>query len=466
MLPRSNILLPVLKPLIDLIEQRIGMSFNEDEYADLYKIMNRMSESQGYRSVGSYINDLLQNRINYGQLNLLVYELTNGESYFFRESEYLHAVFKWTGPMIQKAAPSGKKIRIWSAGCSCGQEPYSIAILLDRYYPAFYQANLTLLGTDINHEFLVTARQGLYKSWSFRNSLSWLMGHYFLQQKNGSYRLKESIRSKVKFKQLNLLDDSYPDVQQDTGEVHFLFCRNVLSYMTPQAISVILEKFWKSLKPNGWLVVGRCETGLVHHSGFKAVSFDGVTLFQKQRQKKIQAPEYNIVTVKHKHGTPDDVLKEHLISIPEKFYQLGQFEKAYSLLNQENGNLSAGDCLLMSKCAQGMNRINEAMQWCDEAVQHDWFNPSCHYQRAIIQQERGDSDAAILSFQRAIAQDSQYLPAYMGLSFIYKTRNKNELVVKLIHVVRKMLNQLDDQTVIPEMDGMTVKRLKEFVNSV
>ena len=84
MLPRSNIGFTVLKPLTDLIEQRIGMNFNEDQYTDLYSIMYRLSETQGYRSVHSYINDLLENRINYGQLNLLVYELTNGESYFFR----------------------------------------------------------------------------------------------------------------------------------------------------------------------------------------------------------------------------------------------------------------------------------------------------------------------------------------------------------------------------------------------
>lgn len=284
-LPKSNTGLPLLQPLVTLIAQRMGMNFSCDQYADLYRIIGKLSVSLGYGTVTSYIHDLLRQNINYEQLNLLVYELTNGESYFFREREYLHTVFKFTYPLVKKKEIIGKSIRIWSAGCSCGQEPYSIAILLDRYYPAFYSADLDILGTDINPEFLVTARQGLYKSWSFRNSLPWLASRYFTRQPNGGFRLKQSIRNKVRFKQLNLLDSAYPDEQQGTANVHFLFCRNVLSYMTADAIEFILDKFWQVLRPNAWLIVGKCETGLIRHSGFRAVSINDVVLFQKQCKK-------------------------------------------------------------------------------------------------------------------------------------------------------------------------------------
>ena len=295
MLPVSNIIFPSLRPLVDLIEKRIGMSVTPDQFSDLYNTMNRLATSLGYRSVGRYIEELLKNHMNYEQLNLLVYELTNGESYFFRESEYLRAVFIINYDWVQKTDMSRRQLRIWSAGCSCGQEPYSIAMLLDRFFPKFYDADLSILGTDINTEFLVTARQALYKTWSFRNSLSELMGHYFTKQQHGGYRLKESIREKVQFKQLNLMDSVYPDPEYGTAEIHYLFCRNVLSYMTQDAIEFVLKKFWRALRPNGWLVVGRFETGLVNHPGFRAMNVDGITLFQKKNAERSGTAEQKAV---------------------------------------------------------------------------------------------------------------------------------------------------------------------------
>ena len=207
-----------------------------------------------------------------------------GETYFFRERRAFEILEQSLLPgLIAARRKTEKRLRFWSAGCSTGEEPYSLAILLDKLIPDLKDWNVTILATDINTGALRKAEEGIYSDWSFRDNPPWFKEHYFEKVDGNHHRLLPRIRKMVTFSYLNLSEDHYPALQNNTNAMDFIFCRNVLMYFAPGQIGLTVERFHRSLLDGGCLIVSPVETALLTHSPFVDGPLSGFDFLQKGR---------------------------------------------------------------------------------------------------------------------------------------------------------------------------------------
>ncbi|MDA0831848.1 MAG: protein-glutamate O-methyltransferase CheR [Planctomycetota bacterium] len=190
--------------------------------------------------------------------NAVVEAMTTSETSFFRDRHPFEEMQKTLLPAVINARRLDRHIRIWSAACSTGQEVYSLAMLLHEQFPEIARTwHIEILGTDISHNALTLAKEGVYSQFEVQRGLpiQYLM-KYFVQFER-SWQIKNEIRDMVTFKPLNLLDDlRFP------GEFDIIFCRNVLIYFNAENKKRILDGIAKSLCPDGYLVLGTAETVL------------------------------------------------------------------------------------------------------------------------------------------------------------------------------------------------------------
>ncbi len=173
--------------------------------------------------------------------------LTINVSEFYRNPEQWDFLDKQVIPELLKNF--GNNLKIWSAACSTGDEPYSLVMALSRHLPL---NQIKIFATDIDKQILAKAKLGLYSAKSVENVPKDLKAKYF-DVVGGSYKIKDEIKSRVEFKQHNLLKDDFPK------DMHLIVCRNVLIYFTEEAKEQIFRQFCQSLKSQGILFIGSTE---------------------------------------------------------------------------------------------------------------------------------------------------------------------------------------------------------------
>lgn len=178
--------------------------------------------------------------------------LTINVSEFYRNPEQWELMDKQFIPMLIEKF--GKNLKIWSAACSTGDEPYSLVMALSRHLPL---NQIKIIATDIDKQILVQAKVGIYNEKSIASVPKDLRDKYFTKIGN-SYQISNEIKSRVDFRQHNLIKDPYPD------KCDFIICRNVLIYFTEEAKDDVFRKFCKSLKTGGFLFIGSTEQIMNH----------------------------------------------------------------------------------------------------------------------------------------------------------------------------------------------------------
>lgn len=244
------------------LSERMGLYFNEMRYSDLARGLHNAAQELGYPNAEQCILKMLDGSLNKQDLQTVVRNLTVGETYFFRDQAVFIAMEEKIIPeLLKRKRKEGKKtLRIWSAGCSTGEEPYSIAISLSRTIPDIGSWQIHLIATDINTRSLAKARNAIYGSWSFRTMPTEFFHQYFQAHSDGQHKLNESIRQYVRLSYLNLAEDEYPTKISGTGEMDIVFCRNVLIYFTQQRGKQIADKLADCLAPGGSFITSASDS--------------------------------------------------------------------------------------------------------------------------------------------------------------------------------------------------------------
>ncbi|USR90708.1 tetratricopeptide repeat protein [Phormidium yuhuli AB48] len=218
---------------------------------------------------------------------VLIRRLVVTESYFFRDRGQFELLRSRLLPEIlvkrrNIAAQNGQRpqLKIWSAACASGEEPYSLAIVLWELLNDRDHWDLQIIGTDINDESLAVARRGEYSAWSFRQVDASIQRQYF-QQQGDRYRLNPEIRRLVTFKGLNLVSDAFPDVNLNLYDLDLILCRNVFIYFEPAAIEQVLEKFYDSLSLGGYLIAAHAELQSSGNHQFHSQLFPQSVVYQR-----------------------------------------------------------------------------------------------------------------------------------------------------------------------------------------
>lgn len=272
----------LLAQLSRFVASRMGLHFPRERWGDLAKGLASAARDQGSRDAEAYVQWLLSSPLTRREIEALGSHLTVGETYFFREKKSFDVLEEKVLPDLIRSRRGGDmRLRIWSAACCTGEEPYSIAMLLDSLIPDLSDWNVTILGTDINPRFLEQADAGVYGEWSFRAIPPGMRDRYFSVVSGGRKQLARRIRRMVTFSFLNLAEDSYPSLVNNTNAMDLVLCRNVLMYFAPEHAARVVGKLHESLVDNGWLLVAPSEASQVLFRRFTAVDFPEAMFYRK-----------------------------------------------------------------------------------------------------------------------------------------------------------------------------------------
>lgn len=239
------------------LSDRLGLGFGLDRYAAAEPEIRKTIKRRASGSTAAFLAAIGRDQ---KLLHELIETIVVPESHFFRHPQ--HFVFLRDN-VLPHIARQGRRFRIWSAGCSTGEEPYSIAILLHQMGLA---GQGQVYGTDISRNALNKARNGVYGVWSMRGVEDWPgASRYFKRTAGGRYQLSRKIRDLVSFRELNLAAP-FADEPDSFASMNVILCRNVLIYMTAETTGEITTRLTEALAPGGWLIPGPSDPLARHKS--------------------------------------------------------------------------------------------------------------------------------------------------------------------------------------------------------
>lgn len=259
-----------LADLAALVQQRAGLVIDSSRRDVLAGMVTSRLAQLGLADPPAYVQRVL---VDAAELQTLVDGLTIGETYFARIPPQIRALSELVLPQL--LVRPQRRIRIWSAGCSTGEEPYTLALLLAKLLPAGGSYDLRIIGTDINSRALRSAEEGRYGARSVSLLSSPDLARYFVRDAAG-WRVGDELRGMVEFRRHNLVTDPPPEQQLD-----LVLCRNVLIYFDRPRMLEVIETMHRALVPGGWLLLGHSETLWRLYDGLELVRHDDAFLYRR-----------------------------------------------------------------------------------------------------------------------------------------------------------------------------------------
>lgn len=254
-----------------LIEERLGLHYEIGDRDLLAQRVSPRAIERGFESLLDYYYFLRYDPNVESELALLADALVVNETYFFRELTALQVLVRDVLPGLVQA---GGRPRIWCAACSTGEEPLSLAMLLDE---AGLLDQVALLASDISERALAHVRAGVYRRRSLRSVPNWVAGRW-LQGDETGMRVSRRLIDAIEWRRLNLVDESSVSA---VGECDVILCRNVLIYFDDRTVERVVRRLVQRLRPNGRLLVGASESLLRFNLGLSCEELGGAFFYRK-----------------------------------------------------------------------------------------------------------------------------------------------------------------------------------------
>lgn len=418
----------------DYIAERSGLSFDEGKRDSLRIALNARLSSLGLEGYADYYR-LLQAAP--GELQELLELLVVPETHFFRHPEQFRILGQRIVPLILARKGPGERIRIWSAGCSTGEEPYSIALTLLELHGKLGELRGEILATDLSQRALEAARRGIYRRRSIKHVKDHLLRRFFEAVGDG-YRLRDEVKKMVGFDHLNLAEEPFPLWRTRGQDV--IFCRNVTIYFRRETVKRIVANLFRSLEPGGYLFIGPSETLWQISKEFELIEVEGVYFYRRPEAPvplsipslpSSPASPVSIAPPEPAEGFPSS--KEEGKAGPEALYeealglfQAGDYQKALTFLEEalarDPGFWKAH--LLAAYILASGGRYEEAQRRCQEALSVDPFLPEAYLLLGLIHRELREEGEAISFWKKALYCDGAFAPARYHLAQLYAIRGE------------------------------------------
>lgn len=464
--------------------QVIGLDYPEDKRYMLGWGLSRVLQATESQNLDQLYALLRTNSPTSPVWDQLISTLTVGETYFFRNSNHFNALAKHIlVDLMTLRGHSTRRIRIWSAGCATGEEPYSVAMLLHELIPDLANWDISILATDINREALHKAQEGIYAGWSFRGVEKRVQETYFVQQGDNRFAISDRIKKMVNFEYLNLVGDHYPSLTNNTNAIDVILCRNVTIYFSASVTQRVVRGLHDCLVDGGWLIPGSSEPNRVFYADFEPRNFPGTVVYQKpagsiEKAKTIGAPKplspprsaavsstgRPVPTPKAAGIKPPSVLPDLYQQALESL-QAGQVDaavaKLYAKLKEDDG--FAPTYFTLGKIFANKGNLEQARHWCEQAIRRDKLHPQPYYTLGLIQLEHSRLDLALDVLKKAVFLDREFVMAHYSLAQTYLRQGNQELASKSLQNVQRLLEGKPGDALIPEGDGLNIARLRELV---
>ena len=498
MLPEST-----LRDTSMMVARQLGLDFPQNRWKDLEQAIVLTARELGIKETDKDISAWLSGySLPPAGLEVLSTYLTVGETYFFREKTGLDAFQKYIIPEIIKEREGKEQyLRIWSAGCCTGEEPYTLAILLKEMIPDIHKWSITILATDTNAIFLKKAQKGIYSSWSFRETPQSVKDQYFLPI-GKDWEIIPEIRKMVTFSSLNLAWDEYPSMITNTNAIDVIFCRNVLMYFTPGQIRLAGQRFHRSLTERGWLITSSVELNDDYFSEFAAVSVEkgifyrkipkearkysptnvGLT-FPKQPFPNLSATRkpYPKQTIPSKQTNSSGLKKSSDSKTAESKFSMRNgspsnevellFEKGYyqecieqCLASVKSAPSDNHIIIFLVKSYANLGKLDEAVRWCETLLSLNGTGADSQYLYATILIEKNEPEIAESILKRALYLDPHHLLSHFLMGTIANRLGRKRVAAKHFNNVKDLLSTFHEDEVVPGSEGLTAGRMKELID--
>jgi chemotaxis protein methyltransferase CheR len=471
-----------LAELSGWIAREFGLHYPRERWPHLEREISAAAvEADIYAGQRAYLDKLLSRNLDSGQREALIRRLTVAETYFFREPASLEAFAELALPKIAsdtKAETRSKKI--WSAGCASGEEPYSIAMLLHK----LRRFDVEIVATDLNAHSLRKAFAGIYTDWSFRGTPPWVKQTHFQPAANNTWQLTAEIRKMVTFAHVNLLDASAAPRENASSLFDVIFCRNVLMYLTPQAIALVVARFHQRLAPGGWLIVGVTETSQHLFPEFEAVHLRNATLYRKSARAAVA--NYSVLRTAdisrvcdNNHVIDHDFLKRigppiipsadtvsvHISSGRTAAPNPRSAMEKYPVHPLPRKPADAASILTLARQKAGQADLHSALALCEQALRADRMTVAGYYLRALILQELGLPTEATQALHQSIYLDPEFILGHFALGNLALHADRRKESKKHFENVLLLLAHYRPEDTVPHSEGLAAGRLREIVIS-
>ena len=489
-----------LQKFSNFVRDLVGLDFVPKNWPSLRRTLSRASLSRGFATTTEFVKWLEDVQDQNKKIDILASLLTIGETFFFRDYKTFEGIERVIIPDLMKSSRSDSSpFRIWSAGCSTGEEPYSLAILFKRLLSNYRGLQFRILGTDVNKESLEKSIQGFYKEWSFRGAPQWLKKDFFAKT-GGGYQLDPSVISLVEFRYLNMASQDYSLGLQDFTPVDIILCRNTMMYFTSDLRNRIIDRMLSWLSEDGWLILSPSEVPHVTNHKLKLVMAPGAVFFRRKRKVSekplstsveivedikqdrwiIEKPEPSTALVpqtstrkdltvpsraeSHSHSLKND------LELARKALAISDYRKTIELL-KKRPDVEADPTLLgdrqftLAMACANLGLLNEAQESIEAALKLDKLNPAYHHMFASILQARNMKQEAVERLHRVLFLDPDHVMANVTLGTIQSGPNNQAESLRYLRNAMTLLDQLAPGEIVPDSDGATAVHIKEMVKS-
>ena len=430
------------------IEAQLGLHFPPERWGDLERGLRGAAKDLGFRSMEKCARELAMAHLGREQLDSLAAHLTVGETYFFRDPAVFEALASRVIPaLVQDRRGRAKRLRIWSAGCCTGEEPYSIAIALRRAIPDLDDWQVTILASDLNPRFLRKATEGIYGQWSFRGVPDAMRDAWFHRTRDGRFEILPVVRKMVTFECLNLVEDTYPSLTNNTNALDLIFCRNVLMYFSPEQVRRVVANLRRSLAEGGMLAVSASEGSRELFGEFVSAEIPGITLYRKAAPAVAAPPP-----LQTRMPEPPTVLAPKLAPTARA--------------KRREAPAAAPDHAADARRLANEGKLTEALAACTRAIAADKLVAAHHYLHGVILQEQAVLDDAVAAFKRALYLDPDFVIAHFALGHLLLRQSRSREAARCFANAHSLLRNCAPDSLPPESDGITAGRLLAILTSM
>ncbi|HSJ32824.1 MAG TPA: protein-glutamate O-methyltransferase CheR [Longimicrobiales bacterium] len=421
-----------------------------------------------------------------------VADLTIGESYFQRDPAQFDLLRWRILPELLASRPADRAIRVWSAGCAAGEEPYTIAMLFEEMNAAHRS---DIVGTDIARSRLADAQRGLYSKWQLRNTPDPVRRRYFAEH-GKFFELTPRIRQRVDFQYLNLAEDSFPSLTNGIWGMDVILCRNVLIYFDAPTVERVAQRLIASLSEDGWLLLGASDPAISELVDCDVVLTESGLAYRRRGAAgahDIRAASAATREPLHRDIAPPSTLPDAVQS-PAPASSADPRQPSASTADPGEAHASSSDTILDAYADRDFSRVHElaaaaartgslstpawttwvralanegrhdeAADTVTRAIDHAGATAELLYLHAVLLLQCGKPADAAAAARRALYMDRNLIVAHLTLGEAQRRSGNIEGARRALRNAASLLTALDAAATVPASDGESAGRLAELV---
>jgi chemotaxis protein methyltransferase CheR len=455
----------------EFVRRRTGLVFRASRRsaleAGLVKAMRRANvpEPMGYLGRLDAEPELLDD---------LVGEITVGETYFFREPAQFAVIREEILPALMRGRSPDRRLRMWSAGCASGEEPYSLAILVRELGLG---PHTHIIATDVSRAALATASRGRYTRWSLRGVPEDVVQAYFTPTGSG-FELAPALRAAVDFRYLNLAGDTYPSLSTGVWGMDLIVCRNVLIYFDAETIARVARRLIDSLSEDGWLLLGASDPMLADLGPCDVVTTSAGLAYRRTTAARVVLP----VTAAQPPAEPLALpVTELPLPLPAQDIEQSEgaadeaeaavrcygtrdyaraVEHAERVVRRDGNEPTPWIVLIRAHANRG--DLAAAGRVCAAALERHANAAELHYLHAVLLSEADRGADAAAAARRALYLDRGLVVAHLSLGGALARLSDTDGARRAFRNAERLLAGMPPEAVVPASDGEPAGRLVEM----